>query len=124
MGLVGYFQGTDPRTLNRLVVRGIETLPLSNGWDANGKLVAHLTPKDGVGCVIGNLYKAIPVGEGLSAKDILWNLHQHMIPVVLVVEDEDHDAAKKLLGEVADGVKLTSRENLFDVVNEILAAET
>jgi len=33
---VGYFEGTDPLLLNKLVARGIGTLPISNGFDSHG----------------------------------------------------------------------------------------
>ena len=119
MPIVGYLQGTDPHVLTKLVVRGYETLPLSNGYDNNGKLVGHVTSRDDIRVVIGHLHKTIPIGDH-SPKDILWNLRVHQIPVVLVVDEADRDKATELLGEMSDGVRFASADDLCDVVLSIL----
>ena len=120
MATVGYFLGTDSKTLTRLVVNGIETLPLSNGYDNHGKLVGHVTSRDGVSLVIGPLHKALPVHGG-SAKDILYNLQLQHIPVALVVDTSDLDKGREILGEMADGVRFTTEERLYETVTEVLA---
>ncbi len=122
MAIVGYLQGTDPQVLTRLVVSGYDTLPLSNGYDNNGKLVGHITSRDGIRVVIGHLHKTIPVGDH-SPKDILWNLRVHRIPVVLVVEEAHREKATELLAEMSDGVRYASADELCDVVLEILAED-
>jgi len=121
MAVVGYFLGTDSKTLSRLVVNGVQTLPVSNGYDHHGKLVAHLTHSDGIRAVIGPLYKTVPVGEGLSPNDILYNLKVHQIPVLLVSDPVDEKRARELLGEeMRDYVRLTTEDKLFDEVTALI----
>ena len=116
MAIVGYFEGTDPTTLTRLTVRGIETLPLSNGYDSHGRLVGHVT-RDQVHVIIGYLHKALPAaGTNLSSKDILYNCQVHMIPVILVAERSDHERARAVLADMGSYVTLTTAEELFDTV--------
>ena len=70
---IGYFEGTDPLLLNKLVARGIGTLPLSNGFDSHGKQVGYLTKEDGIDLVVGYFYKVAPTKKmSLTIKDILF----------------------------------------------------
>ena len=121
MATVGYFEGTDPHTLTSLVVSGVETLPLSNGYDNHGRTVGHLTAKDGVSLVIGYLHKALPAaGTHQTANDILYNLKVHQIPVLLIVGPDDVNAARTALGEMGDYVKFTSSDQLLDSIRDLI----
>ncbi len=121
MAIVGYLEGTDPEVLTRLAIRGIGTLPLSNGADNHGKYIAHLTPADGVSLVVGYLHKLTPIaGMGLKPADMLFACKTHNIPVLLIVPREDHDKARTVLDEVIDYVKCVDPAELYDRIIEIV----
>ena len=118
---VGYFEGTGPLLLNKLVARGIGTLPLSNGYDSHGKPVGFLTKQDGIDLVVGYFYKVAPPKDmALSIKDILFGCVSYQIPVLLIAKEEIHDAAKQIGGGVPDGVKLVPPEKILDEVLKVL----
>ena len=57
MATIGYLEGTDPLVLSRLAVKGIGTLPLSNGFDNHGKFINTITEHDQISLVVGYLHK-------------------------------------------------------------------
>jgi hypothetical protein len=114
---VGYFEGTDPLLLNKLVARGIGTMPLSNGFDSHGKPVGYLTKQDGINLVVGYFYKVVPPAEmSITLKDILFGCVSYKIPVLLIAAKEIHEAADKITGGIPKGVKFVPPEKILDAV--------
>jgi hypothetical protein len=122
MAIVAYLEGTDPLILTRLAAGGIGTIPVSNGFDDHGKYVNHITSADGVSVVIGYLHKVLPTSVmTLTPRDLLFACVTLNIPVLLVADESDHQAAKKLLGDVADHVRLVDPAKLYEAVLETVA---
>jgi len=115
--IVGYLEGTDGQLLTNLVVEGIDTLPLSNGWDNHGKTLGHITPADNISLIVGYLHKVLSLGMGVTAKDVLYNCILHKLPIMLMAPKCNWDAARASLGEVADNVILVEPE---EALNQIL----
>jgi len=112
MARVGYFDGTDPLLLAKLAAEGIETLPLSNGYDGHGKDVNHLG-KGEVDIVVGYLHKVMPAGqERLKPADILFACKNFDIPVVLVVPAALSEKAKKILSDAGPNVYVAPPDEL------------
>lgn len=121
MKKVGYFEGTDSTILATLAAEGIDTLPLGNGEDGYGKYIGHITKLDNISLVVGYLHKVIPLAE-MAAKpsDILYSCMVHKIPVVLLAPERLHKKAEKVLGDVAEKVKLVDSKNALDEIMKIL----
>jgi len=112
MARVGYFDGTDPLLLAKLAAEGVETLPLSNGFDGHGKYVNHLG-KGEVNVVVGYLHKVLPAGqEHLKPADILFACKNFDIPVVLVVPAALRDKARKILSDAGPNVYVAAPDEL------------
>jgi len=121
MATVGYFEGTDSLVLTRLAAKMVDTLPLSNGFDGHGKYVAHLTREDGVSLVVGYLHKVLPTSKRESTpEDVLFACRTHGIPVLLAVPSADHEAARPVLGKVADYVTLVDPAELYERILETI----
>lgn len=117
MANVGYLEGTDPLVLTQLAVRGIGTVPISNGFDGHGKYINHLVPADHIAVVIGYLHKLLPTRERpIKPKDLLFSCMIHDIPVLLIVPTADHEAARNMLGEAKDYVELIDPAELYQAV--------
>lgn len=115
MATIGYFEGTDPLVLTRLVLNGIETLPLSNGYDNHGRYVMHLTRKDNIAAVVGYLHKVTPAaGVPLGPRDFVTACHTQGIPLVLIVPRRDQETARQLLGDVAEWAALVDPDEVFE----------
>lgn len=107
MGTVAYFEGTDPLILTKLVLNGIDTLPVSNGYDNHGLYVNHITKGDDVAVVVGYLHKVIPTPKmEIKPKDILYTCIAYKIPVLLICPKDEMAKAQEKLGDVGDIVKL------------------
>jgi hypothetical protein len=129
MKTVGYFEGTDPACLTRLVSEGFGTLPLANGWDGHGKLASHIEPGE-VDLIIGYLHKLLPPKRSPSKEekkgvttiinppndktpfDLLFSAHSYNIPILIIAPDDCHDEARKLLGEAIKYVEFVTSETL------------
>ena len=121
MTRVGYLEGTDALFLNELVVRGYDTIPLSNGVDNHGKFVGHLTKADDVTVVVGFLFKVIPLADsGLSSMDILQSCRVHNTPTLIIAQREVHDRAAKALGEAASIVTLVDPSEISAALDKVL----
>ncbi len=121
MKKVGYFEGTDSTILATLAAEGIDTLPLGNGEDGYGKYIGHITKRDNISLVVGYLHKVIPLAE-MAAKpsDILYSCVIHKIPVVLLVPEQLHEKAKKVLGDIAEKVRLVDSKNALNEIMKML----
>lgn len=117
MATVGYMEGTDPQVLTKLAVQDIGTAPLSNGFDNHGEYINHLTSRNGISVVIGYLHKVLPTpGMTVRPRDLLFACFTHEIPVVLIADKADHEEARRVLGDVADRVRLVDPAELYQVV--------
>ena len=67
MKIVGYLDGTDGLFLTNLAIKGVDTLPLSNGWDNHGKYLGHITKQDNIALVVGYLHKVFNRELGINA---------------------------------------------------------
>jgi len=114
--LVGYMEGTDALLLTNLVVEGLDTLPVSNGWDNHGKTLGHITPADQIDVVVGYLHKVFSRTMNVTAKDVLYNCTLHKLPIMLLVPECNWSAAKECLGEVADDVILIDPGNALEKI--------
>jgi len=117
MAIVCYLEGTDPLVLTKLAIEGVDTAPLSNGFDNHGKYINHVTREDGISAVIGYLHKIMPTPDvTVTPRDLLFACLTHEIPVLLIVDKSDHEKARQLLREVADPVRLVDPSDLYQVV--------
>ncbi len=122
MAIVGYLEGTDPLVLTKLAAKGFGTVPLSNGFDNHGRYINHVTSQDGISVVIGYLHKVMPTSVmTLTPRDLLFACLTHDIPVLLIAEKSDHEAARRLLDEVADRVRLVDPADLYQAVLETIS---
>jgi hypothetical protein len=120
MQILGYFEGTDALILTRLTAKGIDTLPLSNGFDGHGKYVAHITKDDGISVVVGYLHKVLPTSkQEITPEGVLYACRTHGIPVLIIAPSSDHGAARELLGNTAEFVMLVDPSDLYDKVLEV-----
>jgi hypothetical protein len=123
MPTVGYLLGVDPVVLTRLAVHGIGTLPISNGFDNHGKFINAITERDGIDLIIGYLHKVLRTQQqGFLVEDILEACFDCSIPVLVIVPEADHAAARGLLGKVGDQVVLVAPERIYEVIMAHLAA--
>jgi hypothetical protein len=114
--IVGYLEGTDGQLLTNLVVEGIDTLPVSNGWDGHGKTLGHITPADHIDLIVGYLHKVFSRGMDVSAKDVLYNCVLHKLPILLLVPECNWAAAKECLGQIADDVILVDPGKALETI--------
>jgi len=114
MATVGYLQGVDPLLLTRLAVRGIGTLPISNGFDNHGKFINAITERDGIDLVIGYLHKVLRTQrQGFLVEDLLESCLDCNVPVLIIVPEADEAAARHLLGKAGERVILVSPEHVY-----------
>jgi len=121
MKIVGYMQGTDSELLTNLMLEGIETLPLSNGWDNHGKYIAHVNRTDNLALVVGYLHKFIPIAkEFAKGDDILSTMKIYKIPVVFIVPASKQAKAKKILSGKGLKYKLADPAEASKVIMSLL----
>jgi len=117
---VGYFEGTDPLLLTRLVVHGVDTFPISNGLDGHGKEVRYVTKADEIEVIIGYLHKVMPLDEmKLTIDDMLFSCVAYEIPILLIIPGDVRDKAVATLG-TTKGVRLVTPDEAFDAVMQIM----
>jgi len=121
MGVIGYFEGTDPLVLANLSIAGHSTMPLGNGFDNYGKYVGHVTKDDNISVVVGYFHKVMPTHEmEMTIKDVLWTCIKLKIPILLICGREYYGEAKELLGELAENIRLTApdrtEESILDMI--------
>ncbi len=137
MKIVGYFEGTDPFVLTRLVAEGFGTKPLANPWDNHGKIASRIEPGE-IHLIIGYLHKMLPpVGKketrdhptekmGIhppkdsTPLDLLFPAKSNNIPVLILAPVDCLDEARELLGDAAEFVTFVIPEELEKTALEIL----
>lgn len=123
MKVVGYMEGTDPVALTRLVVEGIETLPLSNGWDNHGKHLTLLNPADNISIVVGNLHKFLRLEDETIFNAMLATVKAYDITVLFVVPKDLHGKAAKVVKSDDLKYKFVDPSELVDAIMQHLKAE-
>ena len=97
---VGYLSGTDPATLSQLAASGVNTIPVSNGWDNHGKYIEAVTVSDNLGAIVGYYHKLVAPSEAkASPSGFLNGARIHKIPVVVVCPANVMTQAKETLGD-------------------------
>jgi hypothetical protein len=137
MKIVGYFEGTDPFVLTKLVAAGYGTKPVANPWDNHGKNCSRIEPGE-IHLIIGYLHKLLPpVGKkgtrdyptakmGIDPPkdstplDLLYAAKSNDIPILVLAPFDCHDEAKVLLGEAAEFVTFVIPEELEKTAMDIL----
>jgi hypothetical protein len=115
MATIGYLQGVDPLLLTRLAVRGIGTLPISNGFDNHGKFINAITERDEIDLVVGHLHKVLRTQrQGFLVEDLLQSCLGCGVPVLIIVPEADKPAARRLLGDAGEHVALVSPEHVYE----------
>ena len=120
MKTVGYMEGTNPEVLTTLLIKGYETIPLSNSWDNHGKYVAHITRNDNLALVVGWLHKFIPINKELGIEDALSPFRIYDIPIVFMVPKSMHKQANEVLADKDVRYKLTDPSEITNAVFNIL----
>ena len=118
---VGYLSGTDPLTLSQLTASGINTIPLSNGWDNHGKYLGMLSVADNVGAIVGYFHKLVAPAEAQTPPStFLDRARIHKIPVVIVCPEKVVEKAKQILGDSGAEVHWTAPDQVFERVTALL----
>jgi hypothetical protein len=119
MATIGYLEGLDPLLLTRLAVKGVGTLPLSNGFDNHGKFISNVTEREGVDVIVGYLHKVLRTQrQGFFAEDMLQSCRDCQIPVWILVPEADQAAARQVLGSVSEWILLVDPDRLYDLLVE------
>ena len=120
MATIGYLEGLEPLLLTRLAVKGVGTLPLSNGFDNHGKFISNVTEREGVDVIVGYLHKVLRTQrQGFFAEDLLQSCRDCRIPVWILVPEADQAAARQVLGSVSEWVSLVDPDRLYDLLVEL-----
>jgi len=115
MATVGYLEGVDPLLLTRLAVRGIGTLPISNGFDNHGKFINSVTERDEIDLIVGYLHKVLRTQrQGFLVEDILQACLDCQISVLIIVPQAERSAALDLLGKTGDSVVLVTPDQVYE----------
>ncbi|NIP43607.1 MAG: hypothetical protein GWO41_12425 [candidate division Zixibacteria bacterium] len=123
MGVIGYFEGTDPLVLANLSITGHSTMPLGNGFDNYGKYVGHITKDDNISVVVGYFHKVLPTHEmEMTVKDVLWTCIKLKIPILLICGREHYGRAKDLLGELAENIRLTAPDRTEEAIIDMIGS--
>ena len=120
MKIVGYMDGTNSEVLTNLFLAGFETLPLSNGWDNNGKYIAHVSRNDDISLIIGYLHKFFPIAKQFDLGDMLSAVKIYRIPLLFIVPESKQAKAKKLLDKKGLKYKFADPAEITDVALGIL----
>jgi hypothetical protein len=117
LATIGYLEGVDPLLLTRLSVRGVGTLPISNGFDNHGKFINAISERDEIDIVVGHLHKILRTQrQGFLPKDLLQSCSDCLVPILVIVPTEHQDAARKVLGQAAGVVTLVDPERLYEEI--------
>ena len=122
MATVGYLEGVDPLVLTRLAVRGVGTLPVSNGFDNHGKFITSISERDEIDVIVGYLHKIMRTQrQGFFPQDLLQSCLDCHVPILILVPEGDQPAARRVLGQVAEAVTLVDPAHLYQEILEVLA---
>ena len=114
---VGYLSGTDSATLSQLVASGVNTIPLSSGWDNHGKYIEAVTLSDNLGAIVGYFHKLVAPSEAqTSPSGFLDGARIHKIPVVVVCPTNVMTRAKEILGDSGKTLHWATPDQVYDKV--------
>ena len=118
MATIGYLEGVDPLLLTRFSVRGVGTLPISNGFDNHGKFINAISERDEIDIVVGHLHKILRTQrQGFLPRDLLQSCSDCLVPILVIVPSELQVDARAVLGEAAEVVTLVDPGHLFNEVS-------
>ncbi len=122
MATVGYLEGVDPLVLTRLAVRGVGTLPVSNGFDNHGKFITSISKRDEIDVIVGYLHKIMRTQrQGFFPQDLLRSCLDCHIPILILVPKADQLAARQALGQIGEAVTLVDPARLYEEILKVLA---
>jgi hypothetical protein len=118
---IGYLDGTDPLWLSDLLLRGYDTLPISNGADGHGINILHLNPQHHLDLVIGYVHKIVPFHEQeLSVQELLHATRVYSIPMLIACPPGMLGVARTRLGELPPNVELVEVGQLLERAAKLL----
>jgi hypothetical protein len=123
---VGYFEGTDSTLLTALVCDGIDTIPVSNGYDNHGSDVRLINDQNRYDLLVGYLHKVYApethVDTNFKFQDVTHLCRTYSIPLLLEVPDALKSKAQALLDDPPDVVRFVDPSEILDVAREILSS--
>ena len=121
---IGYFEGTDSTLLTALVCDGIDTVPVSNGYDNYGSDVRLINDQNRYDLLIGYLHKVYApethVETHFKFQDVAHLCRTYSIPLLLEVPDALKGKAQALLDDPPDVVRFVDPSEILDAAREIL----
>lgn len=120
MKIIGYMEGTDPDVLTHLLIKGYETLPMSNGYDNHGKNITLLTTQDNLSLLVGYLHKFIPIAFQFTLNEMLSSVRINKIPLLFIVPRELHEKADELVAEKGIDYRLADPSELTKAILEMV----
>lgn len=121
MVTVGYMNGTDPALLSKLAAAGIDTIPISNGWDGHGKYIAHIAASDGIDAVVGYFHKFTTAKDSsMTPADLLGACMENGVKVFVIARKLDHATVVRALGKAASYVTLVRPRETEKALLELL----
>jgi len=122
---VGYLSGTDSATLSQLAASGVNTIPLSNGWDNHGRYIDSLTVSDNLGAIVGYFHKLVAPHEAqASPTSFLDSARIHKIPVIVVCPANVMARARELLGVSGKTLHWASPDQVHDKVMALVGPDS
>jgi hypothetical protein len=122
--IVGYFEGTDSTLLTALVCDGIDTVPVSNGYDNHGSDVRLINDQNRYDLLIGYLHKVYApethVETHFRFQDVVHSCRTYSIPLVLEVPSALKERARELMDDPPEVVQFVDPSDMLDVVRKIL----
>ncbi len=119
---VGYFKGTDSTLLTNLVLRGYDTVPVSNGADTHGVSVTRLDNQTKHDLLIGYLHKiTAQPGDDIQTHDMFAVCRTYSIPLLLEVPTALHEKALELIPNAPSVVELSDPADTLSRALELLA---
>ncbi|MFW6421900.1 MAG: hypothetical protein ACOCZX_03625 [Candidatus Bipolaricaulota bacterium] len=120
MATIGYLDGVDSKTLDRLAAMDHQLVPLGTGMDDHGKKsLANLTQFDFIDLVITHFYKIRELVDYSSIfdsyRDIFMVYEMASTPIIVVTPIQMIDKVnEKLTSQYKEGVVVTSPAKLFE----------
>ena len=119
---VGYFEGTDSRLLSDLVLRGYDTVPISNGSDKHGIGITRLDSQTRHDLIIGYLHKiTAQPDDDIQTSDMFHVCRTYSIPLLVEVPAALHEKARALIPDAPNVVELLDPADTLNRALELLA---
>ncbi|MDH3707534.1 MAG: hypothetical protein OES57_15815 [Acidimicrobiia bacterium] len=122
---VAYFDGVDAVVLTALICEGSDTIPIANGLDNHGQHARLINDQNRYDLVIAPLHKIYAPEdhdpETVTFQDIFRICRTYSIPLLVGVDRSLHDAARELLGDPPEIVRLVDPSDMLETARGILA---